>query len=141
MIKPILFKTIIFNHQVNKDPFELRKIIALEKCPYNFDLEDLLSASTEVLGETSYGTTYKAILKDGTTLVVKRLKNVVIEKKEFEQQIQIMHKFSQHPNVVPLLAWYYSEDEKLLIYDYIAANSFSELLRGKYLSFLFYFIF
>ena len=107
------------------------KIIPYEGCPYNFDLEDLLSASAEVLGKTSYGTTYKVILKNGTTLVMKRLKNVVVEKKEFEEQMEIVQRVSQHPNVMPLLACYYSRDEKLLIYDYMAAGSFSELLHGK----------
>ena len=38
---------------------------------YGFALEDLLKASAEVLGKGSMGTSYKAILEDGTTVVVK----------------------------------------------------------------------
>ena len=109
---------------------EKNKLVFFEGCSYNFDLEDLLRASAEVLGKGSYGTTYKAILEEGTTVVVKRLKEVVVGKKEFEQQMENVGRVSQHPNVVPLRAYYYSKDEKLLVYDYIAAGSFSALLHG-----------
>ncbi|KAK9107380.1 hypothetical protein Syun_023391 [Stephania yunnanensis] len=37
---------------------------------YNFDLEDLLRASAEVLGKGSVGTSYEAVLEEGTTVVV-----------------------------------------------------------------------
>jgi hypothetical protein len=38
------------------------------------------------------GTTYKAVLEDGTTVVVKRLKEVVAGKREFEQQMELIGK-------------------------------------------------
>ncbi|GKE85206.1 hypothetical protein Tco_1558948, partial [Tanacetum coccineum] len=41
---------------------EKNKLVFLEGSVYNFDLEDLLRASAEVLGKGSYGTAYKAIL-------------------------------------------------------------------------------
>ncbi|PON95097.1 Mitogen-activated protein kinase kinase kinase [Trema orientale] len=110
---------------------EKNKLVFFEGCSYNFDLEDLLRASAEVLGKGSYGTTYKAILEEGTTVVVKRLKEVVVGKKEFEQQMENVGRVSQHPNIVPLRAYYYSKDEKLIVYDYIAAGSFSALLHGN----------
>lgn len=109
---------------------EKNRLVFFEGCSYNFDLEDLLRASAEVLGKGSYGTTYKAILEDGTTVVVKRLKEVVAGKKEFDQQMEIVGRMGQHSHVVPLRAYYYSKDEKLLVYDYAAAGSFSALLRG-----------
>lgn len=109
---------------------EKNRLVFFEGCSYNFDLEDLLRASAEVLGKGSYGTTYKAILEEGTAVVVKRLKEVVVGKKEFDQQMEIVGRMGQHPNVVPLRAYYYSKDEKLLVYDYAIAGSFSALLRG-----------
>lgn len=111
---------------------EKNKLVFFEGCSYNFDLEDLLRASAEVLGKGSYGTTYKAILEEGTTVVVKRLKEVVVGKREFEQQMENVGRVSQHPNVVPLRAYYYSKDEKLLVYDYVTAGSFSTLLHGTF---------
>ncbi|KAL5738937.1 hypothetical protein ACOSQ2_028117 [Xanthoceras sorbifolium] len=110
---------------------EKNKLVFFEGCSYNFDLEDLLRASAEVLGKGSYGTTYKAILEEGTTVVVKRLKEVVVGKKEFEQQMETVGRLGQHPNVVPIRAYYYSKDEKLLVYDFIADGSFSALLHGS----------
>lgn len=109
---------------------EKNKLIFLEGCSYNFDLEDLLRASAQVLGKGSCGTTYKAILEEGTTVVVKRLKEVVVGKKEFEQQMEIVQRLDQHPNVIPLRAYYYSKDEKLMVYDYLTPGSFSRLLHG-----------
>ncbi|KAK2657826.1 hypothetical protein Ddye_010878 [Dipteronia dyeriana] len=110
---------------------EKNKLVFFEGCSYNFDLEDLLRASAEVLGKGSYGTTYKAILEEGTTVVVKRLKEVAGGKKEFEQQMVTVGRIGQHPNVVPIRAYYYSKDEKLLVYDFITAGSFSSLLHGS----------
>ncbi|KAL6998535.1 hypothetical protein U1Q18_008663 [Sarracenia purpurea var. burkii] len=110
---------------------EKNKLVFFQDHPYNFDLEDLLSASAEVMGKGSYGTTYKAILEEGTTVIVKRLKEVVVGKKEFEQQVEIVESVGQHPNVVPLCAYYYSKDEKLLVYDYMLLGSFSNQLHGN----------
>ncbi|XP_058110725.1 probable inactive receptor kinase At5g58300 [Magnolia sinica] len=110
---------------------EKNKLVFFEGCSYNFDLEDLLRASAEVLGKGSYGTAYKAVLEEGTTVVVKRLKEVVVGKREFEQQMEIVGRVGQHPNVVPLRAYYYSKDEKLLVYDYVPAGSLSALLHGS----------
>ena len=111
---------------------ERNKLVFFEGCSYNFDLEDLLRASAEVLGKGSCGTTYKAILEDGTTVVVKRLREVAMGKKEFEQQMEIVQRLDHHQNVIPLRAYYYSKDEKLMVYDYSTAGSFSKLLHGNY---------
>ncbi|XP_068667593.1 probable inactive receptor kinase At5g58300 isoform X2 [Aristolochia californica] len=110
---------------------EKNKLVFFEGCSYNFDLEDLLRASAEVLGKGSYGTAYKAVLEEGTTVVVKRLKEVVVGKREFEQQMEVVGRVGQHSNVVPLRAYYYSKDEKLLVYDYVSAGNLSALVHGN----------
>ncbi|KAL5077022.1 hypothetical protein RYX36_016006 [Vicia faba] len=110
---------------------EKNKLVFFEGSSYNFDLEDLLRASAEVLGKGSYGTSYKAILEESMTVVVKRLKEVVVGKKDFEQQMEIMGRVGQHPNAVPLRAYYYSKDEKLLVYDHVPAGNLSTLLHGS----------
>ncbi|KAL0451862.1 UNVERIFIED_CONTAM: putative inactive receptor kinase [Sesamum latifolium] len=94
----------------------------LSRRGYSFDLEDLLRASAEVLGKGSVGTSYKAVLEEGTTVVVKRLKDVAVTKKEFEQQMEALGNI-KHENVLPLRAFYFSKDEKLLVYDYMPAGS------------------
>lgn len=96
-----------------------------------FDLEDLLRASAEVLGKGTFGTTYKAALEDATIVAVKRLKEVFAGKKEFEQQMEVVGSI-RHENVAPLRAYYYSKDEKLIVYDYYNQGSVSALLHGMY---------
>ncbi|KAG6589887.1 putative inactive receptor kinase, partial [Cucurbita argyrosperma subsp. sororia] len=109
---------------------EKNKLVFFEGGIYSFDLEDLLRASAEVLGKGSVGTSYKAVLEEGTTVVVKRLKDVVVTKKEFETQMEAVG-IINHENVVPLRAFYFSRDEKLLVSDYMAAGSLSSSLHGS----------
>jgi serine/threonine protein kinase len=110
--------------------------VFFEGAVYTFDLEDLLRASAEVLGKGSVGTSYKAVLEEGTTVVVKRLKDVAVTKREFEMQMEVLGKI-KHDNVVPLRAFYFSKDEKLLVSDFMPAGSLSALLHGNHFEFLF----
>ncbi|KAK9672523.1 hypothetical protein RND81_12G105900 [Saponaria officinalis] len=106
------------------------RITFFEGSKLAFDLEDLLRASAEVLGKGTYGTTYKAALEDATTVVVKRLKEVTIGKRDFEHQMEVVGNI-KHDNVVALRAYYYSKDEKLMVYDYFNQGSLSTMLHGK----------
>ncbi|XP_059635005.1 probable inactive receptor kinase At2g26730 [Cornus florida] len=109
---------------------ERNKLVFLDSGIYSFDLEDLLRASAEVLGKGSVGTSYKAVLEEGTTVVVKRLKDVVVSRRDFEMQMEALGRV-KHENVVPLRAFYYSKDEKLLVSDFMPAGSLSALLHGS----------
>lgn len=109
---------------------EKNKLVFFEGCSLNFDLEDLLRASAEVLGKGSYGTAYKAVLDEGVMVVVKRLRDVGVAKREFEQQMEVVGRVGQHPNIVPLRAYYFSKDEKLLVCDHYPTGSLSALLHG-----------
>ncbi|KAL0426492.1 UNVERIFIED_CONTAM: Leucine-rich repeat receptor-like protein kinase PXC1 [Sesamum latifolium] len=96
-----------------------------------FELEDLLRASAEMLGKGSLGTVYKAVLDDGSTVAVKRLKDAnPCARKEFEQYMDVVGKL-KHPNVVRFRAYYYAREEKLLIYDYLPNGSLHSLLHGS----------
>ncbi|XP_045816086.1 probable inactive receptor kinase At4g23740 isoform X1 [Trifolium pratense] len=106
------------------------KIVFFEDCNLAFDLEDLLRASAEILGKGTFGTTYKAALEDATTVAVKRLKEVTVGKREFEQQMEVVGKI-KHENVDTLRAYYYSKDEKLVVSDYYQQGSVSSILHGK----------
>ncbi|KAL0400646.1 UNVERIFIED_CONTAM: putative inactive receptor kinase [Sesamum latifolium] len=106
------------------------KVIFFEGCNLVFDLEDLLRASAEVLGKGAFGTTYKAALEDSATVAVKRLKEVIVGKRDFEQQMEVVGNI-RHENVAPLRAYYYSKDEKLMVYDYYNQGSVSALLHAK----------
>ena len=96
-----------------------------------FDLEDLLKASAEVLGKGTFGTAYKAVLEVGPVVAVKRLKDVTLSEREFRVQIEVVGAMD-HENLVPLRAYYYSRDEKLLVHDYMPMGSLSALLHGEF---------
>eukprot|EP00250_Pteridium_aquilinum_P019796 c24579_g1_i1 orf=289-2286(+) len=106
------------------------KLVFFEGGQNTFDLEDLLRASAEVLGKGSAGTAYKAVLEDGATVVVKRLKDVSVSRKEFEQHMETLGNL-RHRHLVPLRGYYYSKDEKLLLHDYLPLGSLSALLHGS----------
>ncbi|KAF8403197.1 hypothetical protein HHK36_011296 [Tetracentron sinense] len=96
-----------------------------------FELEDLLRASAEMLGKGSLGTVYKAVLEDGCMMAVKRLKDAnPCARKEFEQYMDVIGKL-RHPNIIRLRAYYYAKEEKLLVYDYLPNGSLHSLLHGN----------
>ncbi|XAR49490.1 Non-specific serine/threonine protein kinase [Bertholletia excelsa] len=95
-----------------------------------FDLEDLLRASAEVLGKGTFGTAYKAVLEVGTVVAVKRLKDVTLSERDFREKIEFVGAMD-HENLVPLRAYYYSTEEKLLVHDYMPMGSLSALLHGN----------
>lgn len=111
-----------------------KKLVFFGNAARGFDLEDLLRASAEVLGKGTFGTAYKAVLEAGTVVAVKRLKDVIISDKEFKEKIEVVGAMD-HENLVPLRAYYYSRDEKLLVYDYMPMGSLSALLHGEHLLF------
>ncbi|KAJ4818175.1 Leucine-rich repeat protein kinase family protein [Rhynchospora pubera] len=114
--------------------FERGKIVFLdtgEPGGEKFELEDLLRASAEMLGKGGYGTAYKAVLDDGNVVAVKRLRDIhVAGKREFEHHME-MHGRMRHQNLVPLTAYYYARDEKLLVYDFMPNGSLFSLLHGN----------
>uniref|UniRef100_A0A7N0RDE2 Protein kinase domain-containing protein n=1 Tax=Kalanchoe fedtschenkoi TaxID=63787 RepID=A0A7N0RDE2_KALFE len=107
-----------------------KKLVFFGAVPKAFDLEDLLKASAEVLGKGTFGTAYKAVLDAGITMAVKRLRDVTLPEKEFREKIEAVGAVD-HENLVPLRAYYYNRDEKLLVYDYMPMGSLSALLHGN----------
>lgn len=95
-----------------------------------FDLEALLRASAEVLGKGTYGTTYKAILESGEMVAVKRVSKIYLPEREFREKVERVGEL-EHRNIVPLLAFYNSKDERLLVYDYMPMGSLSAVLHGN----------
>ncbi|QCE01166.1 probable inactive receptor kinase At1g48480 [Vigna unguiculata] len=95
-----------------------------------FSLDELLRASAEVLGKGTFGTTYKATLEMGVSVAVKRLKDVTAAEREFREKIEQVGKMVHH-NLVPLRGYYFSRDEKLVVYDYMPMGSLSALLHAN----------
>ena len=94
-----------------------------------FDLDGLLKASAEVLGKGTLGSSYKASFDHGLVVAVKRLRDVVVPEKEFREKMQTLGSVS-HVNLVTLIAYYFSRDEKLVVFEYMSRGSLSALLHG-----------
>ncbi|CAN1265685.1 Probable inactive receptor kinase At1g48480 [Linum perenne] len=108
---------------------DAKKLVFFGKSDRTFDLEDLLRASAEVLGKGTFGSAYKAVLEFGTVVAVKRLRDVNAPEVEFKEKIELVGAMDHH-SLVPLKAYYYSRDEKLLVYDYLPMGSLAALLHG-----------
>ncbi|CAA0806848.1 Probable inactive receptor kinase [Striga hermonthica] len=108
----------------------VKKLVFFGNASRIFDLEELLRASAEVLGKGTFGTSYKAVLEVGTVVAVKRLKDVTIGEREFREKIEAVGAMD-HENLVPLRAYYYSREEKLLVFDYMPMGSLSAVLHGN----------
>lgn len=99
-----------------------------------FDLDELLRASAEVMGRGQLGTTYKTTLESGSIVVVKRLIREIndgLSKKDFVQHMQVLAKLN-HENVTQIIAFYFSTDEKILIFDHVPHGNLFQLLHGNF---------
>ncbi|KAL5231271.1 hypothetical protein ABZP36_030047 [Zizania latifolia] len=95
-----------------------------------FELQDLLKATAEVLGSANLGVCYRATLPSGHSVVVKRFKEMNrVGKEDFEEHMRRLGRLS-HPNLLPLVSYYYRKEEKLLIHDYVPNKSLAHLLHG-----------
>jgi hypothetical protein len=68
----------------------------------------------------------------GKALLEHRLKGESITEGQFWYKM-IMLGEASHPNVMPLGAYYYSRDEKLLVYDFMPIGSLTSWLHGNHL--------
>ncbi|CAH1449501.1 unnamed protein product [Lactuca virosa] len=96
-----------------------------------FDLADLLKASAEILGGGVFGSSYKAALTREKVIVVKRFKHMNnVTNNEFVKHMRRLGKLN-HPNLVPLIAFYYQEEEKLFVANYVQNFSLAVHLHGR----------
>lgn len=104
---------------------------------FGLELEDLLRASAYVVGKSRSGIVYKVVgggkgSVPAATVAVRRLSegdDGGLRFKEFEAEVEAIGRL-RHPNVVPLRAYYYASDEKLLITDFIRNGSLHTALHG-----------
>lgn len=114
----------------SKNPAVSKDLTFFVKSFGEFDLDGLLKASAEVLGKGTFGSSYKASFDHGLVVAVKRLRDVVVPEKEFREKLQVLGSIS-HVNLVTLIAYYFSRDEKLVVFEYMSRGSLSALLHGK----------
>ncbi|CAI9784739.1 unnamed protein product [Fraxinus pennsylvanica] len=139
--RPLKYEKSIDNHHAeeatHKDTenyennFEQGKLYFVRNDRERFELENLLRAPAEVLGSGGFGSSYKAELFSGQPLVVRRFQQMNnVGKEEFSEHMRRLGRLS-HPNLLPLMAFYYGKEEKLLITDFVEYGSLASHLHGK----------
>ncbi|XP_022767804.1 probably inactive leucine-rich repeat receptor-like protein kinase IMK2 [Durio zibethinus] len=100
--------------------------------PFVFTADDLLCATAEIMGKSTYGTVYKATLEDGNQVAVKRLREKTTKgQREFETEAAALGKI-RHPNLLALRAYYLGpKGEKLLVFDYMPKGSLASFLHAR----------
>ncbi|XWS74756.1 hypothetical protein CRYUN_Cryun01aG0025000 [Craigia yunnanensis] len=100
--------------------------------PMVFAADDLLCATAEIVGKSTYGTVYKATLEDGNQVAVKRLREKITKgQREFENEVNVLGKI-RHPNLLALRAYYLGpKGEKLLVFDYLPKGSLATFLHAR----------
>ncbi|XVE79918.1 hypothetical protein DITRI_Ditri14bG0095700 [Diplodiscus trichospermus] len=120
-----------FSQQLgNGKKIENVKLSFLRDDRERFDLPDLLKASAEILGSGCFGSSYKAALPSGSVMVVKRYKQMNnAGKEEFQEHMRRIGRL-RHDNLLPLVAYYYRKEEKLLVTDFVKKGSLAVQLHG-----------
>lgn len=100
----------------------------------SFELDDLLKASAEGLGKGIFGNSYKAMMEGRSAIVVKRLRDLKpLSYEEFRKQLSVISEM-KHPNLLPLVAYYYSKEEKLLLYKFAEKGNLFNRIHGESMS-------
>ncbi|XP_031124063.1 probable inactive receptor kinase At5g67200 [Ipomoea triloba] len=97
-----------------------------------YTLEQLMTASAELLGRGTMATTYKAVLDNRAVVCVKRLDAGKVggtNKDDFERHMESVGKL-RHPNLVALRAYFHANEERILVYDYHRNGNLHSLIHG-----------
>ncbi|XP_062013317.1 G-type lectin S-receptor-like serine/threonine-protein kinase SD1-29 [Rosa rugosa] len=102
-----------------------------EQFMYNYDSILIATnnfSSTNKLGEGGFGPVYKGKLQEGKEIAVKRLSRSSGQGvEEFKNEMLLISKL-QHKNLVKIMGCCVTEDEKLLIYEFMENKSLDTLL-------------
>ncbi|MCO5551942.1 hypothetical protein L7F22_005449 [Adiantum nelumboides] len=95
-----------------------------------YNLRFILTASVDILGRGSLGTTYKVILRDGSLIAVKRLTETNLKQKDFEQHMNKLGRLRMK-NIISVQSYYHSKGLTFIMYDYMCLGSLSYLIQGN----------
>lgn len=110
------------------------KVSMFEKSVTKMRLSDLMKATdsfskNNIIGTGRTGTMFKAVLDDGSSLMVKRLQESQHSEKEFLSEMATLGNI-QHRNLVPLLGFCVAKKERLLVYKYMPKGTLHDRLHS-----------
>ncbi|XP_024973601.1 probably inactive leucine-rich repeat receptor-like protein kinase At5g48380 [Cynara cardunculus var. scolymus] len=96
-------------------------------------LSDLMKATNSfskdnIIGSGRTGSLYKATLEDGSSLMIKRLQDTQHSEKEFASEMSTLGNV-KHRNLVPLLGFCVTKQERLLVYRYMPNGTLHDKLH------------
>ncbi|KAL6620424.1 hypothetical protein ACP70R_035563 [Stipagrostis hirtigluma subsp. patula] len=96
---------------------------------FSADGHALLNRDCE-LGRGGFGTVYKAVLRDGQAVAIKKLtvSSLVKSEGDFKQQVKLLGKVRHH-NVVTLRGFYWTSSLQLLIYEFVPGGNLHQHLH------------
>lgn len=103
----------------------------------NFTFKELQLATYNfspkcILGAGGFGNVYKGKLEDGTMVAVKRLKDVIgtAGESQFKTELEMIS-LAVHRNLLRLIGYCATSNERLLVYPYMSNGSVASRLREK----------
>ncbi|XP_077211566.1 putative inactive receptor kinase At1g27190 [Tasmannia lanceolata] len=116
-------------------PHKFVQVSLFQKPIVKIKLADLLAATNNfhpenIINSSRTGTSYQAVLRDGSVLAIKRLRTCKLSEKQFRSEMNSLGQL-RHPNLVPLLGFCIVQDEKLLVYKHMPNGTLASLLQSN----------
>ncbi|VAI04728.1 unnamed protein product [Triticum turgidum subsp. durum] len=106
------------------------EFVLMSKSSGEFGLQDMMKASAEVLGNGTLGSAYKAAMRNGITVAVKRMRDMNrVGREEFENHLRVLGEL-RHPNLLAPLGYHYRKEEKLIVSELMPRGSLLYVLHG-----------
>lgn len=115
-------------------PHRVTQVVLFQKPLVKVKLADLMAATNNfdpdnILFSSRTGTSYCALLPDGSALIIKRLHFCKVSDKHFCAEMNRLGQQLRHRNLVPLLGYCIAADEKLLVYKHMPNGTLCSALH------------